>query len=252
MITAALLSAFVGGLVGSAHCASMCGPIVALFERESIAGESMSPWLRRGCYQLGRLAFYALLGACGALLGIAASQPLGISAATLTLRIAAALVLLLVGLRLAFDWRALDLFERLGARLWRRISPLARFVLPMSSAPRALGAGFVWGALPCGLVYSMAALAATTGSALAGAAVMAAFWAGTSPLLVGAAGIARRTQIEPRFRRLAGGALAAAGLIAILTLVPWAPGDGAGPHHHHGTAVDSASLPAVHSPVHDV
>lgn len=52
--------------------------------------------------------------------------------------------------------------------------------------------GMLWGWLPCGMVYSVLAGAAVSGDAVNGAAIMAAFGAGTLPLLLAlGAGISR-------------------------------------------------------------
>ena len=48
---------------------------------------------------------------------------------------------------------------------------------------RALVIGLLTALLPCGWLYAFAIVAARTGSILFGAAVMAAFWLGTVPIL---------------------------------------------------------------------
>ena len=50
--------------------------------------------------------------------------------------------------------------------------------------PQALGLGLIWGWLPCGLVYSVLLLAATTTDAAAGGLVMLAFGIGTMPAMI--------------------------------------------------------------------
>ena len=175
-----LPAAFAAGFFGSTHCLSMCGAIVLLFEG---AGQSVQGnWPRRIGYNIGRLSFYVLLGTiAGASGGVLAS---GFASGLGVLRVVAAILIFALGVNLIFDWRSLRFLESAGAVIWKRISPLARHVLPVSSVPHAVAAGFLWGALPCGLVYSAVALAATAGSAPAGGAVMLAFWAGTAPALI--------------------------------------------------------------------
>jgi sulfite exporter TauE/SafE len=46
--------------------------------------------------------------------------------------------------------------------------------------------------MPCGWLYVFVATAASTGSAPGGAVVMAAFWAGTVPVLAGVGALAQR------------------------------------------------------------
>ncbi|MDH5580221.1 MAG: sulfite exporter TauE/SafE family protein, partial [Betaproteobacteria bacterium] len=71
-------------------------------------------------------------------------------------------------------------------RLWRSLQPLTgrALLLPVQLRFAALGA--LWGFLPCGLVYSALAVAATSGSAAGGALIMLAFGLGTLPAMVAA------------------------------------------------------------------
>ena len=71
--------------------------------------------------------------------------------------------MVLLGLYVAGWGTALLRLEAAGGALWRRIEPLARRCFPIDSTARALGAGALWGWLPCGLVYSMLALALASG-----------------------------------------------------------------------------------------
>jgi sulfite exporter TauE/SafE len=50
---------------------------------------------------------------------------------------------------------------------------------------RAAATGLLTTLLPCGWLYAFVATAGGTGSALGGVIVMAAFWAGTVPMLLG-------------------------------------------------------------------
>jgi len=113
-------------------------------------------------------------------------------------------------------------FERAGGALWRRIEPLRKRFFPVDSDARALGAGVVWGWIPCGLVYGMLPLAAVSGGPLEGAAVLAAFGLGTLPGLVLAGAAARSLsdfRRSPWVRRIAGGTIVAVG-VAGLARIP--------------------------------
>src|SRR5690606_37864229 len=106
--------------------------------------------------------------------------------------------------------------------------------------------GVVWGFLPCGLVYSAAALAATTGSAAAASLTMVAFGLGTLPSMLGMtlAGTAMLRRGSAPGLRIAAGVLML-GFAAWTALGPLAPhsghgaahteqaADGPGPVHHH-------------------
>ncbi len=84
--------------------------------------------------------------------------------------------------------------ERLGGHFWRKIEPYSRRFMPVKSPVQALALGFFWGWLPCGLVYSTLAWAATSGDAANSAILMLAFGAGTLPMLVVLGGFAEKLQ----------------------------------------------------------
>jgi len=181
-IAPALSAALLTGLLGSAHCLGMCAGISGLF-----AVSSGIPAVRNELpfaltYNFGRVLSYALLGAIVATIGsvIIMASP-GFAAGV---RILSGVVIVLVGLRVALDLRMLNAIERMGATLWSRIAPAAKNLVPVTSLPRAMGLGLVWGWLPCGLVYSVLLIAATSAEPLSGAMIMTAFGLGTMPAMV--------------------------------------------------------------------
>jgi sulfite exporter TauE/SafE len=113
----------------------------------------------------------------------------------------------------------------IGRRLWPRLAPLGRRLLPVDSVPRALGFGMVWGWMPCGFVYTVLLIAALQLDAWRAAATMAAFGLGTAPAMLATAFGAQRWfgfAARPGGRRLAGAVLVAS---ATLTLAgPWLVG----------------------------
>jgi len=233
-------AALAAGFFGSTHCIGMCGAVVVLLESDGPGGAG-GP--RRLAYNAGRLGFYVLLGTLAAVAGgLAVGR---IDGALVVLRVFAGAVVLALGIQLATGLRPLAFLERPGALLWKRLGPLARHLLPAVTVPRALAAGFLWGALPCGLVYSAVALAATSGDAATGAAVMAVFWAGTLPALLAVGAGAERLSAwrrQPGKRRAAGVLLAAAGAFAIALPFAHAPGGGQDGHAEHRPGPASAAL----------
>jgi sulfite exporter TauE/SafE len=229
-----LLAAFAAGFLGSSHCAGMCGPIVVLFEGKPAAQGRITVVWRRVLYNTGRGLFYVSLGAVAGLSGSIVAGLLDLQAATYLLRIVAAGMVVIIGLHLMGFTRFLGGFEKKGVRIWQWLSPLTLRLLPIKTSAQALAAGFLWGALPCGLVYSSLALAATSGGALAGALTMALFWLGTLPLLlfIGTMGHRLRAWRGRRgYRRAAGFVLVIGALAAII--VPILLGS---PHDQHQPA----------------
>ena len=225
--------AFLAGFFGSGHCLGMCGPVVVLLETPGGQSSAFNSVLRRLIYNTGRMLFYVLLGVIAGVLGVVLTKIAGIKVGLSLLRILAGLLVIALGLNLLFDFRALSYLEKGGAVIWRRLAPLARHVLPISTPARALGAGFIWGALPCGLVYSAVAIAATSGSASGGALVMLTFWLGTLPALLVAGASAKKLAEwvrHPVLRRLTGVMLIGIGVFALS--MPYLHGASNGPHQH--------------------
>ena len=82
---------------------------------------------------------------------------------------------------------------------------------------RALVIGLLSTLLPCGFLYVFVAAAAATASPLRGGLVMAAFWAGTVPIMAGL-GLAAQSLLGPLRRRLpivTAAALMVLGLLAM-------------------------------------
>ena len=201
------LAAFLVGLLGGVHCVGMCGGIVGTLTLGLPVGvRSRAPRLLpyQLTYNLGRIAGYGLAGALLGGLGQAAFLALPLQRG---LYFIAALFMLLLGLYLAGWWPGFARLEGLGTGLWRRIEPLGRRLLPIRSLGQALGVGFVWAWIPCGLVYSVLIWALAAGSAVQGALLMLAFGLGTLPTLLGMgmlAGLAARFTEQTWLRRLAG------------------------------------------------
>ncbi len=178
----ALVAAFVTGLLGSAHCLGMCAGLSGLFAVQAEVASLRTRLPLALTYNGGRILGYALLGLAVGTLGSGAVA--AIPALATPVRVAGGLVIILIGLRIAFAWRLLEPLERMGAVLWARFAPLARRLLPVTSLPRALALGLLWGWLPCGLVYSVLLLAATTAAPATGAVLMAVFGLGTLPAML--------------------------------------------------------------------
>jgi sulfite exporter TauE/SafE len=200
-----LLSAAVLGLLGGGHCLGMCGGLMGALTM-AIPAEQRSRRLQLLlAYNLGRILSY---GCAGLLLGLG-GWALANSPAAMALRIVAGLLLICMGLYLGGWWSGLTRIEALGRGLWRHIQPLAKRLLPVTSLPRALLLGALWGWLPCGLVYSTLLWAASQGSAIDSALLMLAFGLGTLPVLIASGIAAQRLNqlLRQRSVRMAGGLL---------------------------------------------
>lgn len=177
-----LSAALLAGLLGSAHCLGMCGGISGLFAVNTSVATLRTQIPFALAYNAGRVVSYAVLGGIVGLFGsviVKASPSVAVG-----IRLASGIVIILVGLKVAFDLKLLNPVERMGASIWSRIAPAAQGLVPVTTLPRALGLGLVWGWLPCGLVYSVLMIAAASADSASGAAVMVAFGVGTMPAMV--------------------------------------------------------------------
>jgi sulfite exporter TauE/SafE len=201
MSDATLLAVFLAGLLGGGHCAAMCGGIVG-----ALASRRSARVPLQLAYNAGRIGTYCVAGSlAGAIGGVVLLRD--VLPVQLALYVLANLLLLSVGLYIA-GWPTLvRRLEIPGQWIWRRISPLTGRFLPADTLPRALALGSIWGWLPCGLTYSVLAIALVSGSGIRGASLMLAFGLGTLPNLL-AAGLVMRSARSwfqrPLVRRIAG------------------------------------------------
>ncbi|MDX1454392.1 MAG: sulfite exporter TauE/SafE family protein [Gammaproteobacteria bacterium] len=208
-----IAASFMLGLLGAGHCLAMCGGLanlpLAQWQQQHGRTRALAPLL---VYNGGRLGAYAsagfLLGGLGEISGLGEwLQQTGLS-----LRYLTAALLLMASLYLLTGSRRFAPLEGLGQRAWQALSPVALKVLRHTgkqglTPARMLLLGFTWGWLPCGLSYSVLAIAASTASAADGAMTMLAFGLGTLPamLLAGSAGLAAKRLLgRAEGRRVAG------------------------------------------------
>lgn len=162
------------GLLGSLHCAAMCGPL--LLALPANPGGPARFIAGRVVYQFGRIITYCLLGVIAGLVGKS---------------------IFLVGLQRSLSI-GLGLAILLGFLVSKRVAvsaPVARLVgrlrSEMSVQLRRHGfwslalLGMLNGLLPCGLVYVALAGAASQGSLLEGIIYMALFGLGSVPMMLG-------------------------------------------------------------------
>ena len=193
-------SVFVASLLGSVHCAAMCGAFACMTSplgrggrnagHPAASGASRGPAFPHSrfsttiAYHLGRLTSYVALGLVAGTLGARldrAGELLGLT------RLAAVLSGILM-----VAWALGTIAAHLGVRVpvtlapeWARraIGAALGIARDRSLTQRAYLIGLATTLLPCGWLYAFVVVAAGTGSALVGANVMFVFWIGTLPML---------------------------------------------------------------------
>ena len=202
---------FLSGVLGSAHCIGMCGSIAATM---SLGTRSVTEaLLRQGCWSLGRTMTYMFLGVTAAALGARFLKSQGNAVWLQALfAIVAGILLIVQGLHAAgwLTWRV----RRRDSLPCVTTTVFSQFFQGGSSIGVFI-AGLLTGFLPCGLVYSFLALAASSGSVAKGVLIMLSFGLGTIPvMLVTGTGLSLATiGIRRKLIRLAAVSVVVTGLL---------------------------------------
>lgn len=187
---------FLAGAAAGLHCALMCGAWQALHlaDRGTLS-------LPRALTLLHgvRVTGYALLGAIAGGAGGVLLRALPGTGVGRLLQVLAGASLVAAGI--------LQLHGRASAAKACCV-PAPRALSGVPPPARLIARGLLWALLPCGILYAMLPLAVFSGSAATGAALLAAFGLGTTPLLAGSAGVLALT----RAGRVAGIVLIGAGV----------------------------------------
>lgn len=239
-MTGLAASVFIAALLGSVHCAGMCGGLACF-----VAGTGGS--LRTtAAYNGGRLAAYLALGALGGAAGAGFdragalagwSHPAALIAGTLMIAWGGVTALQAFGVRT----RALAM----PAVAREALAGSLRALSGRSPTERALALGLLTPLLPCGWLYAFVATAAAAGSPLRGAAVMGVFWAGTVPMMA-ALGLGLQKAFGPMRARLpaiTSIALVVIGLLTVAGRFRPMPAPETAPHRHvSALAIHSSGL----------
>lgn len=169
-------TAFIIGLIASVStCLAVVGGLVLSFSASS--AKEGGAWRTQALFHSGRLAGFFILG--GAIGALGKSFQLGI-VGNGVLSAIVALVMLILGVNL------LDVFHPAKRLQFTLPASLAKNVLAKTGRGHylvPLFAGIATFFLPCGFTQSMQLYALTSGSFMRGALTMAAFAAGTFPML---------------------------------------------------------------------
>lgn len=192
---------FTGLLAGGLSCAAVQGGLLAGLVTRQHGSSAAVGWRARlgddlapvGGFLVGKLVSHTLLGALLGAVGGAAQLSVG---ARTWLQLGAGALIIVFGL------------AQLGVPGFRRVvieppGSWTKAVRDQSRSKAAVAPGLLGLAtvlIPCGVTLSVEALALASGSALAGAATMAVFVAGTAPLFAALGYLARKAATAWRGR----------------------------------------------------
>lgn len=246
-MTPLLLSVLGASLLGSLHCAAMCGGFVCAVSVQGRPLASQTVW------HAGRGVVYLVLGALAGILGAGFEHGLVSLGLPHVAAVMAGVLLVVSGLvALARIAGVKGLPQAAPSPFARGIGEALRRVRDWPLLPRGFAMGAMTGLLPCGWLWAFVATAAGTGHADSGVRVMTAFWLGTLPALA-IVGLAAGRALQPLRARLpvvtalamiVVGLLSIAGRLSMHTgheAAPGAPG-----HCAHMTAAAAAVSGGTH------
>ena len=173
-----MISALVLGLMGSFHCAGMCGPIAIALP---LHGNSTSGKILGGTlYNLGRTLTYGIMGAIFGLLGqgvamIGFQQKVSVIMGSL----------MIISVLFPALFRNQYSMERSWFSFVGKLKSTIGKMFSVRTFSSLFFIGMLNGLLPCGLVYMAIAGAIGTGEVLTGSLYMIMFGLGTLPMLLG-------------------------------------------------------------------
>jgi len=226
----ALLAIVGSSLLGSLHCAGMCGPLavaacgstpprsvpIRLNGRVLLASGIT---INTTAYHTGRLVGYVSLGAVAGSLGAGVNLAGRLAGLQQAAMVIASGAVILMGLGMLLTGLGLRVHSRGVPAIWRPLAGAWQAVNRWRPTPRAGAIGLLSGLLPCGWLWVFVVAAAGSGTAPGGAATMLAFWIGTVPVLtlIGS-GLARAlAPVRARIPVIAGLAIIALGGLMFAT-----------------------------------
>ena len=175
-----LVTSFLIGILGSMHCAGMCGGLVT-----TLSMGRPRIWLTGlTAYQFGRISTYTLLGMIAGIIGSVITGIAWFSQAQFYLSILAGVMMITFGLHIA-GWMP-DPFTRTISRFYK-FTGLGQWVATARTSTNPASWYFVGalnGLLPCGLVYAALSLNLAVGDPVESSIGMFLFGLGTMPSMM--------------------------------------------------------------------
>ncbi len=208
---AILISALVLGIMGSFHCAGMCGPIAIALP---LYGNTFTQKIfGAGLYNLGRTLTYGIMGAFFGLIG-QGLQLLGFQQKVSVIMGSLMIISVLFPALFRNQYNMGKSWVPVVGKLKKTIGQM----FSIRSFSSLFFIGMLNGLLPCGLVYMAIAGAIGTGGVLQGALYMILFGLGTIPILfaIAIAGNILSVAVRKKINKLIPVLVVVVGLLFIL------------------------------------
>lgn len=173
--------AFFIGLSSSGHCLMMCGGIASSLS-SNVKQHAFWPRMSRTLlFHLGRISCYASLGF---IIGDVLRIVVGVSpTAVFYSRLLTGVMLIVIGFYVLGFGRVARFIEARMAFVWQKLQPVVRQFIGAESYGDAYVIGYLWGFLPCGIIYSTLLWASSQVGGTSAAVLMLFFGLGTIPAL---------------------------------------------------------------------
>ncbi|RZL59879.1 MAG: sulfite exporter TauE/SafE family protein [Pedobacter sp.] len=167
--------AFLMGLLGSLHCAVMCGPLMLSLPLQKTS--FIKSAFQVLSYQFGRVLTYTILGMLVGFIGNSFSVFANQKVLSLTIGI---VLVVFVLIQLSGKYS-----KTLSELQFKLVTPISKLMGKMFGLPLwGFFAGFLNGLIPCGMVYLALATALNTATIEGGGTFMFLFGLGTTPLML--------------------------------------------------------------------
>lgn len=174
-----LWTAFLMGLVGSMHCAGMCGPIALSLPYRVGLQPREETFLKILTYNLGRVLTYASMGLVFGMIG-RSFFTMGIQKWVLIVLAILVIIIALFSIDIEYQSLKIPVINKFNVWIKSRLS----FALKNTGILSFFYIGTLNGFLPCGLVYMAVIAAITAGSIIQGVLYMVLFGLGTMPMMM--------------------------------------------------------------------
>lgn len=208
-----LTIAFLGSF---GHCIGMCGGIVIAYSTTKVDDTFSKIYqiLSHMSYNFGRITTYLTLGLIFGYLGSIATLN---NTTTGFLYLFAGTFMVLSGLSVLGKIKFLTVIEHsISSARWYKKA--FSYLLKNRNLPSFYALGILNGFLPCGFVYFFAIIAASTGSAVDGASIMALFGIATLPAMFSLGyfiGVLKQQSFRNTLMKIAGFAVIAYGFLTL-------------------------------------
>ena len=166
------ITPFMIGLFSGFHCVAMCGGLCSLICHKK-------PYNIVLITNIGRVITYVILGTVFAGIIQGASLRLNLASIGIVLRSVMGLSLIVMGLVVFTQSKTKFLSASFELPLWNYASKYLNKLKANQSSIAFLLKGMIWGLIPCGLLYGLLIIAATTNNAISGGLFMLFFGLGT-------------------------------------------------------------------------